>query len=999
MARRRGSRGEALRAYRMRAGLTQQELASRAGVSLRALRDIEHDRVGRPRPESLHRFAEALKLTDDERDTMVADAGSAAAAARLAVDVLGPLRVRLGAADVDVAAAMQRRLLALLALHPGQTVPYARLAEGLWAGDPPTSWMYLTHRYARQLGDLLDPDRPPIVRRGGGYRLDLPAERLDLARFDDLVSRAADLDAEQAWLLLADALRCWRGPVLADEGPQLAGHPAAVAANQRRVDAALAFADLAVERGTFHPAVADLRAVALDQPLHEGLQARLMLVLAGAGEQAGALELYDAVQARLVDELGVEPGEELRSARLRVLRQELPATRAPTARAGPDRPAPSQLPAEPTGFAGRRDQLRRLDARPPHGRRVWVVTGAAGVGKTALAVHWAHSVADRFPDGRLYVNLRGFDPSARATAPTDAVRGFLDALGVPPERIPPDLDAQAALYRSTLADKRMLVVLDNARDVDQVRPLLPGTPTATVVVTSRSKLTGLVATDGARIISLDLLSPQDARRMMSRRLGADRVAAEADATGRIIEACARLPLALAIAAARAWETGFPLAAVADELQHADQRLNVLDTGDPAGQIRATFSWSYEALAPRTARLFRLLGLHPGPDISVPAAAGLAGEPVARTRGLLTELTRANLLTEHAPGRYTFHDLLRVYATELTEAHDPAPERHEATARLLDHYVHTAHAAALMLDHYRDVADPPGPAPGAAPELLTDREQALAWQQAERQVLVAAVDHAARRGLETRACLLAIAIETLLDRQGYLVELTAVQTTALAAADRLGDAYWRARAHRGLALAYLRSGRFDEAQTHLGAAYDLFEGDPAGQGSILMRRGWVLDHDGRHEEARGCAERALDLFLQAGDRGGQSHARSALGWSYAAAGDYRRALTHCERALALYQELGNRYGESVAWDSLGFVHHHLGDHAEAIACYGRSLRLGRSLGNRIGEATILDHLGDTLQAAGDPAAAREAWQTAVGILRESGSLDADRIDAKLRSRGD
>jgi hypothetical protein len=350
-----------------------------------------------------------------------------------------------------------------------------------------------------------------------------------------------------------------------------------------------------------------------------------------------------------------------------------------------------------------------------------------------------------------------------------AVRGFLDALGLPPERIPADPDAQAALYRSLLAGRRILVVLDNARDADQVRPLLPGTPTALALVTSRNQLTALVAVDGAHPLPLDLLSAAEARELLARRLGAERVAAEPDAVEQIITACARLPLALAIAAARAQHTGFPLSALAAELtetnEAGDRRLDALDAGDPATQIRAVFSWSYAALTPLAAQLFRLLGFHPGPDITIPAAASLAGRPRAETRRLLTELTWANLITEYVPGRYTLHNLLRAYATDLTHRHDTAEQRHAAAHRVLDHYLHTAHAAARLLDPTRNLPAPTPPQPGVTPDSPTDRQQSLDWFTTEHPVLMAAIDHAAEGGFDTHTWQLVWTMWTFFDRRG------------------------------------------------------------------------------------------------------------------------------------------------------------------------------------------------------------------------------------------
>jgi hypothetical protein len=366
---------------------------------------------------------------------------------------------------------------------------------------------------------------------------------------------------------------------------------------------------------------------------------------------------------------------------------------------------PASLPPDLAEFSGRREALSWLGdlfGISGHGHPgLVVISGPPGVGKTALAVHWAHRVRTRFPNGQLYVNLRGFDPDVQGMTPAEAVRVLLDNLGVPLERIPPSLEAQAALYRGLLDGQRVLVVLDNASDAEQVRPLLPGTPSALALVTSRNQLTSLVAVDGAHPLALDVLGPDEARELLAGRLGAERVAAEPAAAAEIIVRCAGLPLALAIVAARAVQSGFPLSALADELIEAGGALDVLDGGDPVSEVRAVFSWSYTALSPAAARLFRLLALHPGPEVSPDSAASLTGLPRPQTRRLLIELGRASLVTEHSPHRYTFHDLLRAYAADLTGTHDPVSHRQSATGRLIDHYLHTGYAAARLLNPSRD----------------------------------------------------------------------------------------------------------------------------------------------------------------------------------------------------------------------------------------------------------------------------------------------------------
>ena len=454
--------------------------------------------------------------------------------------------------------------------------------------------------------------------------------------------------------------------------------------------------------------------MAAEYPLDEQVHAQLMVALYRTGRQADALSVYRRLRRTLAEELGIDPGQALRELETAILRQDPSLdTPAPAIALRPAAPAalvPAQLPPTVAAFAGRSTELASLDAILPRQGQggpgqdaavvISVIAGTAGVGKTALAVHWAHRVAARFPDGQLYVNLRGFDPCGPAADPAQALRGFLDAFALPPERIPASLDAQMALYRSLLAGKRVLVVLDNARDAEQVRPLLPGSPGCLAIVTSRNHLTGLIATQGAHPLDLDLLTPAEARELLARRLGTGRAGGEPEAVDEIIAGCAGLPLALTIAAARAATSpGFPLDVFAAELREASRVLDPFDAGDVATDVRAVFSWSYRALSPDAARLFRLLSLHPGPDITVTAAASLAGIPAARARALLAELTRGHLLAEPRPGQYAFHDLLRAYATEQTHAHDDDDARRSAAGRVLDHCLHAAHAAATLIDPY------------------------------------------------------------------------------------------------------------------------------------------------------------------------------------------------------------------------------------------------------------------------------------------------------------
>jgi tetratricopeptide (TPR) repeat protein len=674
-----------------------------------------------------------------------------------------------------------------------------------------------------------------------------------------------------------------------------------------------------------------------------------------------------------------------------------------------NREVPRQLPATVADFTGRVAELqaltRMLDqagTSTPGTVVISAIGGTAGVGKSALALHWAHQVATRFPDGQLYVNLHGFDPSGNPTAPTEATRGFLDALGVPPERIPASPEAQAGLYRSLLADKRVLILLDNARDEQQVRPLLPASPGILVLVTSRSQLAGLGAAGGARLISLDVLSHAEAVQLLAARLGPVRAAAQPAAVGRIAALCACLPLALAVAAARAAARAtFPLAALAAELADSARRLDALDAGDPGSSVRPVFSWSVRQLTSEAARIFRLLGIHPGPDICVPAAASLAGRSEPRAHRLLRELADAHLIAEHVPGRYVFHDLLRAYAAEQACDTDSDTDRREATGRVLDHYLHTAARAARVLDPAKEPVALASLRPGAAAGQPTDLQQALAWFEAEHQGLLAALTLANGSGFDTHTWQLAWAMKNFLQARGYRQELAAAQRAALAAATRLGDAAAQAVCSRLLGVACIDLGDHDGARAHLASSLALYQrlSNQLGQGKVHQNLGFAAEREGRSTDALAHAEQALRLYRTIGDEANEAAALNGVGWCYGLLGDYQQAQAFCRQALVLSAKTGHRWVEAAAWDSLGVAEHHLGNLAEAAACFQRALSLYPECGERVFEVETLTRLGDTRHAADDLAQAREAWQQALAIGEDLQHPFADKIRAKLASTKD
>jgi DNA-binding SARP family transcriptional activator/tetratricopeptide (TPR) repeat protein len=958
----------------------------------------------------------------------------------LRIQVLGPVRAWQGEEPLELGRVGQRAVLGLLALACGQPLSRAELVDSLWGDTPPPSAANVIQTSVKHLRRILEPGRPPrtpsaiLPSVGNGYALRLPAEDVDLVRFRRLAATAAGAqqagDQRLSAELIGEALRLWHGSPLADIA-MLAGHPKVVALAEERRAALARYGEMMIATSAAGEALPALEEAAAEQPFDEAAQARLIRGYQAAGRRAQAFVTYHEIRHRLADELGVDPGPDLVTAHAALVHEDEPprvsvpvrptaATAeftvvaeepdvrpAPARRRIPEHPVPSQLPADVASFTGRDGHLRQLDGllagmTSSRTRAVVIsaVSGTAGVGKTALAVHFAHRVRNRFSDGQLYVNLRGFDPTGSVMSAAEAVRGFLDAFGVPAERIPASLHAQAALYRSVLADRRVLVLLDNARDADQVRPLLPGSSGCLVLVTSRNQLTSLVATDGAHPVTLDLLSSTEARALLARRLGPDRVAAEPGAVDEIITLCARLPLAIAIVAARA--ATYPdltLTALADQLRAIGGGLDALTGDDPTSDMRTVLSWSYHALTPAAAQLFRLLGLHPGPDITAPAAASLAGVPTAQVRLPLAELVRSHLITERGPGRYVLHDLLRSYATELIHARDSEQSRRTALHRLLDHWVHTTHAADRLLDPHRERVTLAPPQPGVAEVALADHEQALAWLTDEHPLLLAAVEAAAAAGFDTHTWQLAWAMTTFLERRGHWHDVAAVQDAALHAGERLDDPRVRADAHRRLAHFRIWFGR-DDAETHLRQALELYRdlGDGCGQARTHLNLAIVCERRGQHRAALSHAEQAAGMFRTAGERSGQADAYNAVGWYHAHIGSHQDALTYCQEALRLYQAAGDDKGESHAWDSLGYIYNLLGRQQQAILCYRRALALRRKVGYRYFEARALNSLGDIQRAVGELDFARTAWQEALVILDACEHPDAGQVRAKLHIVG-
>jgi tetratricopeptide (TPR) repeat protein/transcriptional regulator with XRE-family HTH domain len=671
--------------------------------------------------------------------------------------------------------------------------------------------------------------------------------------------------------------------------------------------------------------------------------------------------------------------------------REEPARRAAAAAAARG-PVPRLLPAAVPGFVGRDGQVAALwkVLEQPGGTAVIAaIGGTAGVGKTTLAVHWAHQAAREFPDGQLFIDLRGFDPSGAPVRPVDAVRVLLDALEVRADRLPQTEEAQLGLYRSLLAGKRMLIVLDNARDAAQVRPLLPGAATCRTIVTSRNRLPGLTAIEAARPLMLDVLTSDEAHELLRQRLGEERVAAEPDAAARIVASCEYLPLALSVIAARAWaRPELPLANVATALATSPALDALAAGGDPAADVRAAFSWSFRQLDRAAARVFRLASLHPGREFDAYAVAALAGISAAEAGRLLDLLAQACLLRQTEPLRFSLHDLLRSYARELAEAHEDERERRAAMTRLLDYYLQAAAAAVGTLypaERYL-LAGIAAPAPVAVPALTAEAD-AAAWLEAERSSLVAVTEYAAGQGWPRHATQLAALLFRHLDIRGHYPDALAIHGSALRAARQAGDQTAEGEAMRHLAAVRMRQRLYQEAADCYRQAVALCReaGAGAGEARALSSLGFVEFLQGRHADAIAHLRAALAIDRELGNLASQAHTLSNLGFIESRQGRYQQAAEYLRRAHGLFGEVGDRIGQAHALGNLGDAELRAGRYQDAVGHLDQALALCRQAGDRSNEADLLACLGDAESRQGRYTDAAAHLNQALELCRQTGDV--------------
>ncbi|WP_330276889.1 tetratricopeptide repeat protein [Lentzea sp. NBC_00516] len=868
--------------------------------------------------------------------------------------LLGAVEVRDRGEPVEIGHVRQRSVLVALLMEEGRPVPVDRLLDRVWGERAPLRARETLYGYVSKLRKLLELD---IERSPAGYHLTVDPAQVDLFRFRAFV-RDRDFDA---------ALGLWRGQALDGlESPWFDALRESLHAE--RVAAELDRNDVALAAGRHAALLPSLRQLAGERQLDERLAAQLMLALHRSGNDAEALRHYEIVRHRLADELGADPSKPLQDMHQRILNGSVEERAA----------GPRQLPAPHPWFTGRTGELAALGSAGTV--VITAIGGTGGIGKTALALHWAHRHLAEFPDGQLYVNLRGFDPSAGPTPPETVLREFLEALGE--ETIPAGLDARAARYRGVVAGRRMLVLLDNARSTEQVVPLLPG-PDATVLVTSRLKLAGLVAAHGARSVSLDVLNPADAREFLVARLGAERVAAEPEVVADLVSWCGGLPLALSIVAARAaMEPDFPLAAFAGELR--EQPLDALDAGEIGTNLRTVFSWSVAALSEEAARAFGLLGTVGTADVSLAAAAALLDRTVARTRMVLRELENAHLVHQHVPGRYRMHDLVGLYAADL-----PA----DAGTRLADFYAATARAAALAQEPHK-----PLPEHESSHTLAFESNAAvMAWFDAEHACLVTEQRQALQRGAFDVAWMIGRTLNNYHLRRGRTFDDVEAWLAALRAAEAMGDETKQATAHMCLGADYVELGQSALGHQHFERSLKLFarNDDPVAHGAAHRSIAWAAEFEGDLEKALEHSVLGLEKFRVAGSEVREAEALNEVGWRYACLGRYAEARTFCEEAMLLNTKLGHVEGIAATLDSLAHIARHDDRHADAITHYGEALALYRELDNSAELATVLEHLGDVHAEAGEDVRAREHRERALELYREQGrDAEAAALEARI-----
>lgn len=915
--------------------------------------------------------------------------------------------------SVDLGHPRQRSVFAVLATVANQVVHVDSLVHQVWGDAQPTTARSALYSYVARIRRLLPPNEPVrILRRSGGYILEVDPDSVDLHRFRNLVARTRSASDDERAAIYDEAIALHRGT-------PFTGLRSSWLDQQRQVIEAELLAamldrnDVELRRGRHAELAVSLTAQLAAHPLDERLIAQAILAICRCGRQADAIDLYHRSRRLLADELGVDPGPELRQLYQQVVSND-PALAGGNGTAGGPRVdtrvhRPAGLPHDVAGFTGRATELAALRplaaATDSSSTSIAVIDGPPGIGKTAFAIHFGHSVAGMFPDGQLYLDLRGYDAHQSPMSPVEGLGRALESLGMDTRRMPDDLDQRAAAYRSLLAGRRMLVILDNAFSSTQVRPLLPGSRTCFTVVTSRNRLGGLLARDGAHRIGLAELTITEAVELLATLLPAhwtrpDPNAVDPNAVESLARLCGCLPLALRVAGEHiamhaAAEPAELLAALADERERL--RLLAVDE-DEETAVRPVFSWSYRSLKPEAAATFRMLGLHAGAEIDPATAAVLVDADQRQVRDWLDELAGRSLIERtHSPdtARYRTHDLLRLYAAELAGAEMTEDDQRTAVRRVITWYLGAAAAAVRLIAPAR--REVPLPASDRSPPSFPDRQQAMAWCERNRANLVAATEQALRTGELELAWKLPAALWGFYQVRAHRADHAETHRLALIAAQRLGDPFAEGWVHTNLGMLDQDLLRYPSAIEHLNRALDLRSAidDEIGQAQTLSALGNAYWQSARLDEARRCYERSLRIVRDIGDRQGEATGRCNLGGIDHLQGRYERAIENYQGALAISREIGNRWGEGYPLTNIGESLHELGRYAEAIEHFRAALAIRRETGDRFGEAFTLRALAETLQVTGQRAVAQQSVRSALALLEE---LDDPTVeDARVQLR--
>ncbi len=900
----------------------------------------------------------------------------------ITVSLLRPFEVRLDGQAVTVPRGRLRVLLASLALNPAQPVPMDTLVDQMWGDEPPSNPRNSVQVHVRRLRAIIGGDT--IRTSGGGYALDIAPDDVDAIRFSDLVTRAGSAEPDTAQRLLTEALGLWRGQPFTEVDSSPLDREFGDALVARRLLAVERRCDYAITRGRPDECVAELRALAAEHPLREPLWARLITALIQSGQRSEAWNCSEQIRQHLADTLGVDPGADLQRLDRSILDLDRDVAPSAGSRLGPPFAIPHHLPlpSAPVGFAGRGQKFATLNqllaghrSMPVPLQTVCVVHGPGGIGKTALAVRWAHRVADEFPDGQIYLDLHGYGPGV-PIEPAGAIATVLAATGLPTDQLPTESAALTALLRTRLAGRRLLILLDNVRDPDQIRPLLPGARSM-VVVTSRNQLRGLTVRDGARQLALGELSDTDARRLLSFTVPPARLAAEPQAAQRIVDLCSGLPLALRIVSDRAsWQPDITLRQVADDITDAKGRLADLSGGDdPASDVRAVLSWSHDRLPAETASTFRQLALYPATELSPYGVAALTARPVREVRRELDRLVAVHLVEPRSRGRFRVHDLLREYAAELVAA-----DRPESTAaairRIVDWCLHSVVNARAIL------ADPPDglvldDAPDVEPMTFPTAQDGVAWFDAERELLIGATRAAAVHRLYRQGHQLAYLLRTLFHHRLRYAEFVAVAESGVTCARRLDDDLALVRALGALGDAYAAVDRPDDAAEALREAVEIAEtmGDAAGLAAAADNAAVNYARSGNYAAALRYHQQAVDTGRRLDDRALLAGTLMNQGFTQIVSGDTVDGIGSTQEALKLFEAEGHEQDAAYSHGNLADAYQRTDRPDLAIEHAEQSLSVLRRLGNPDGAAEVLVTLGRAHRANGDSRAAAAAWEEA------------------------